>query len=825
MLCYEHSESVFTHSLEENKHMTDRIQKLRNGLFESFPAICPERAEIFTESMKKSEGRPIVKRRADAFYDVLDRMSILVRDGELLVGNQASSVHAAPVFPEYSTRWIVEEFEGNPYHFHERPCDQFSYTEETKSRVLKTIAYWENKSLISCVWDQLPEAARKAWELNAIDDTWCAAAGLGNVLPDHEMVLRAGLNGVIAQAKERLKNLDMTEPGAINQSWFLEAVIRSNEAVINFAGRFAEKLVEESEKAADPARKAELKKMAENCRRVPAEPARNFWEAIQTVWFVHLAIQIETNGHAVSLGRFDQYLWPFLEADLASGAITREFALELVESFFIKCNEINKLRSWSDSEFFPGYHLAENLAVGGQTADGKNAVNDLTRIILDATAQMGLTKPSVSMKWFEGTDDAFMDEVLRTIQAHKGGQPALYNDAGVMRILKNMGVADEDLYTWAPVGCIEASVPGKWDFAAKGSWLNLGKVFEITLNNGTDPATGQTLLPGDGTLETFKSADAILAAYKKQLHFYMELQVIVEHISDEMHILHDQNAFRSSLVHDCIERGKSLVEGGARYTADGGPTAGAVTAGDSIAAIDYVLFDKKIFTPRQLMHALKTNFEDQETSPTGFEIRQTLINKVPKFGNDDDYADRWTVAIDDYLGSTYFKEFKSSRYGKGPIPGTFALSQSSVTGNIAFGKSVGALPNGRKAGEAMNNGVSPSNGMEQNGPTALINSEGKLPAIWFQKGSLFNMRLTSDSLSTEAGRNRALSLVKTHFRNNQYHIQFNVLGDEILRKAQEKPEEYRDLMVRIAGYSAFFTPLNRELQNDVIARMEFEVKN
>lgn len=804
--------------------MTERIKKLRDGLFEDIPAICPERAVIFTESMKKTEGQPIVKRRAEAFYQVLDKMTIFVREGELLVGNQASSVHAAPVFPEYATDWIVSEFEGKPYHFSERPCDQFCWKEDARDQILDTVKYWEGKSLFRSVWSQLPESSKKAWEINAIDDTWCAASGLGNLLPDHELVLREGLKGVIARAQARLDELDLTEPGAITQQWFLQAVIRSNEAVVNYASRFADQLDRQAASEKNESRKQELQVMADNCRRVPAEPAETFWQAIQAVWFIQLILHVETNGHAISLGRFDQYLWPYLKAEMESGMISREFALELVESFFVKANEINKLRSWGDSEFFPGYHLAENLAIGGQTAGGRDAVNELSGIVLDATAAMGLTKPSVSVRWFEGTNDAFMHKALETIQAHKGGQPALYNDLCVMDLLRNMGIDEKDLYNWAPVGCIESSIPGKWDFAAKGSWLNLGKVFEITLNNGTDPATGVQLLPGDGTLESFSGAEEILEAYRKQLRFYMEQQVIVEHISDEMHILHNQNAFRSSLVNDCIARGKTLVEGGAVYTADGGPTAGAMTVGDSIAAIDWALYDKKIFSPEQLAHALKTNFEDESTSPGGSEIQQALINKVPKFGNDDDYADRWTVAIDDFLGETYFTEFKSSRYGKGPVPGTFALSQSSVTGNIAFGKSVGALPNGRKAGTATNNGVSPSNGMERSGPTALINSEAKLPSKWFQKGSLFNMRLSADSLTQEEGRNRILALVKTHFQNNQYHIQFNVVDDDTLMDAQKHPEEYRDLMVRIAGYSAFFTPLNEELQNDVIERMRFEVK-
>ncbi|WP_020611171.1 glycyl radical protein [Sediminispirochaeta bajacaliforniensis] len=803
--------------------MNKRIAALRERLFEKIPEICPERAVLFTESMKQSEGQPIVKRRAQALYEVLDKMTIFVRDGELIVGNQASTTRGAPAFPEYSVDWIIKEFNGDPYHFAERPCDKFTYSERTKEQLLATIDYWKGKTLFENVWSQLPEEARVAWEINAIDDTWCAAAGLGNVLPDHQMVLEQGLEGIIERAEKGLADLDLTEPGTISQYWFLQAVVTANKAVINFAGRFANLLLDLAEKEPDPVRKKELLTMSENCRQVPAKPAQSFWQAIQAVWFIQLILQIETNGHAISLGRFDQYLWPYFQRDIERGVLTREKALELVESFFIKANEINKLRSWADSEYFPGYHLAENLAIGGQTADGKDAVNQLTYTILDATADLKLTKPSVSLKWFEGTSDEFMDKALSVVEAHKGGQPALYNDLAVMRILDNMGVKKEDQYGWAPVGCIEATVPGKWDFAAKGSWLNVGKIFEMTLNNGKDPATGITLMKGEGDLTAFSDTHAIMEACKKQLFYYMRLQVIVEHISDEMHILHDQNAFRSSLVHDCIERGKSLIEGGAVYTADGGPAAGHISVGDSLAAIEYAVFEKGILSLSQLQHALSTNFEDQTTSPSGEEIRQLMINKAPKFGNDDDDADKWTVEINEFLGSTYQKAFKSSRYGKGPIPATFALSQSSVTGNVAFGKSVGALPCGRKAGEPVNNGVSPANGSERNGPTAVINSEAKLPSIWFQKGSIFNMRLTPQTLSTAEGRKRTLALVKTHFKNYQYHIQFNVLDDATLEEAQKKPEEYRDLMVRISGYSAFFTPLNKELQNDVIARMKFNM--
>ncbi len=803
--------------------MNSRLEKLRDELLDTTPEICSERAKIFTESMKRSEGEPIVKRRAKSFHEVLDKMSIFVRDGELLVGNQARSPRAAPIFPEYSVEWIEDEFNGKQYHFDKRPSDKFRYTQEVEHEIRDIIKYWRGKTVFENLRKLMPKEARIAWDMGAIDETWVSAAGLGNILPDYEMLLNKGLEFIIEKASKKMDSLDLSEPDQIKKYWFLESVILTNKAVINFAHRFADKLDKMATEEVDEERKKELKTMASNCLRVPEKPATNFWEALQFVWFIHLVMQIETNGHAISVGRFDQFLWPFYQEDIKKGMMTPERALELIESFFIKANEVNKLRSWGDTKYFPGYHMAENLAIGGQTAEGNDAINDLTYLVLEATREMKLPKPSVSFKWFEGTSDKFMEKALDVVQEHAGGQPAFYNDLGVMRMLKNMGIKSEDLYNWAPVGCIEASIPGKWDFAAKGSWLNTAKIFEITINNGKDPKTGITLLPGDGDLATFKDMNEMMKAFKKQLHYYMKLQVITEHINDELHILHDINAFRSSLIDDCIERGKSLIEGGSIYSADGGPTTGTITVSDSLTAIETAVFEKKWISGKELHHALLTNFKDDSTHPTGEDIRQMLLNKVPKFGNDDDKADKWTVAVMDYIGSTYHKDFKNSRYGKGPIPGTFAYSQSSVTGNIPFGSFVGATPNGRRDRDPLNNGVSPTNGAEQHGPTAVINSVGKLPSIWFQKGAIFNVRLIPEILQRPAGKKQVLALIKTLFKKYQYHIQFNVIGTKTLKDAQMKPEKYRDLMVRVAGYSALFTPLNRELQDDIIKRMEFEM--
>ena len=399
--------------------------------------------------------------------------------------------------------------------------------------------------------------------------------------------------------------------------------------------------------------------------------------------------------------------------------------------------------------------------------------------------------------------------------------PAFYNDPGVMRMMKGLGVSSDDTWNWAPVGCIEASIPGKWDFACKGPRLNKAKVLEITLNNGTDPATGVTLLPGRGDLSTFETIQDVWAAYRDQLHFFMEQQVKIEHINDEIHRMHDVNAFRSSLIKDCIGRGRALIDGGSIYSTDGGPTVGAMTAADALAGIETAVFAEEWVTGAQLKHAIETDFQDQATEPTGEEIRQLLLNRAPKFGNDDDRADKWAVAVTDYIGSTYQTEFVNSRHGMGPKIGTYSYCQSSVTANVAMGKLVGALPNGRRAGEPLNNGISPASGAEGHGATACINSVSKLPSIWFSRGAIFNMRLSPEALKTREGRSRAAALVKTLFENNQYHVQFNVIGTDTLRDAQAHPEKHRDLMVRVAGYSAFFAPLNAELQEDIIRRVAF----
>lgn len=803
--------------------MNERIQRLRKELTEQKPYVDGERCKIFTESMKTTDGLPIIIRRAKSFYEVLDKMTVWVKPGELIVGNMAKNAKSSPVFPEYSAQWILEELDGKPYRWEDRPGDKFYILPEDEKIVRECAEYWNGKTLYDYVRKNLPKEVNDAWDAGVTDETWVCAAGLGNEIVDYKMVVEKGLEDVLTRIQEKKDSIDILDPDALKQLHFLEAAKLGNEAVLNYSNRLADKCEEEAGKTDDPEYKKELMELAEICRYVPFHPARTFQEAVQSIFMVLLAVHMESNGHAISLGRFDQYVYPLYKKDIEEGRITKEKALEIIECFFIKCNELNKLRSWPDTEFFMGYQMFINLAICGQTVEGKDATNDISRMCIQACRELKLITPSVSVKCFDGTTDEVLMDALEATIEHKGGMPAFYNDKAFIKILREMGVAEEDLVDWCPDGCIEASIPGKWDFAAKGPWLSIEKVLEITLNNGKDPATGTVFRKPDKDIVASSSMEDIFEEYKKTLKYFLDLNCLTEHINDEVHVRYDLNAFRSSLVQDCIGRCLDLVEGGALYSADGGPTAGTISAGDALTGIEYLVFDKKILTMEQLLHACVTNFEDESTTPTGKEIQMIMKNKVPKFGNDDDYADKWVVAIEEYVGHSLNHDYKSSKYGKGPVPCCFAYSQTPVTGNISFGSRIGATPDGRSAGEPVNNGVSPANGSERNGATAACNSVAKIPTIYDQKGNIFNMRLAPSTIANQESRQKILDMMRALFDKDAEQIQFNVVDNEVLKEAQKRPEDFPDLMVRVSGYSALFTSLGVACQNDVINRTEVEM--
>ena len=803
--------------------MNYRVQKLRKELAETKPYVDSERCRIFTESMKKSDGLPIIIRRAMSFKDVLENMTVWVKPGELIVGNQTPVAKGSPIYPEYSAQWILDELDGKPFRWEDRPGDKFWVKPEDEKVIRECAEYWNGHTVYDFVRKNLTDEINAAWDAGVTDETWVCAAGLGNEIPDYKLVVEKGLKDVMDRIQAKMDSLDMMEADSLKKKHFLDAAMMTNKAVVRYAERLAEKCEEVAASCEIEDYKKELLEIADSLRYVPYHPARNFREAIQSIFIVLLAVHLESNGHAISLGRFDQYVYPLYKKDIEEGRLTEEEALEIVECFFIKCNELNKLRSWPDTEFFMGYQMFINLAICGQTVDGKDATNAVSRLCIQGCRELKLITPSISVKYFDGTKDDILLEALEATIEHKGGMPAFYNDKAFIKILRRMGIAENDLVDWSPDGCIEASIPGKWDFAAKGPWLSVEKVLEITLNDGVDPATGHLFKATDKKMVDCASIDEVFEEYKKMLKYFMDLNCLTEHINDEVHVRYDLNAFRSSLVEDCIGRCLDLVEGGSLYSADGGPTAGSISSGDSMAAIEYLVFDKKIVTMAELQHALKTDFQDQTTTPTGSELQMIMLNKIPKFGNDDDYADKWTVAVEDYIGSSLNNNYRSSKYGKGPVPCCFAYSQSPVTGNISFGSRIGATPDGRNAGAAVNNGVSPANGSERCGATAACNSVGKIPTIWDQKGNIFNMRLAPSTIATKEQRMNIVAMMRSFFDKDGEQIQFNVTDTETLRAAQKKPEDYPDLMVRVSGYSALFTSLGEAAQNDVINRREVEL--
>ena len=445
--------------------MNNRVQKLRDELAAQKPYVDGERCRVFTESMKKTDGLPIIIRRAKSFYDVLDQMTVWVKPGELIVGNQSRVPKGSPIYPEYSAQWILDELDGKPFRWEDRPGDKFYIKEEDEKLIRKCAEFWNGKTVYDYVRKNLTPEILDAWDAGITDETWVCAAGLGNEIVDYKLVVEKGLEDVSGRIEARLDSLDMLEPDSLKKKHFLDAALLGNQAVVNFAARIADKCEEEAGNTGVRKYRSELLEIAESLRHVPLYPARTFREAVQSIFIILLAVHLESNGHAISLGRFDQYVYPLYKKDIEEGRITREEALEIIECFFIKCNELNKLRSWPDTEFFMGYQMFINLAVCGQTQDGEDATNEVSRLCIQGCRELKLITPSISIKYFDGTTDELLLEALDAAIEHKGGMPAFYNDNAFIKILRRMGVAEEDLVDWCPDGCIEASIPGKWDFA------------------------------------------------------------------------------------------------------------------------------------------------------------------------------------------------------------------------------------------------------------------------------------------------------------------------------------------------------------------------
>ncbi len=792
--------------------LTDRMHNFREELLNAKSMVSVERARLTTESYKEHADKPMVLRRALCLENILKNMTIFIEDNSIIAGNQAESNRSAPIFPEYAMDWVIDELD----EFEKRAGDIFYITEESKNVLREIAPFWEHKTLKDRGLAGMPAESRIFYDLGIIKAEGNITSGDAHIAVNHETVLNLGLINYKERTEKKLEGLDLTDYRNLNKSYFYRAILIVLDAVAAFAKRYADLALELSEKESDVNRKEELLEMSRILNKVPYYPAETFQEAVQSLWIIHLVLQIESNGHSLSYGRMDQYLNPFYEKDLNIGKITEDSATELLTNLWLKTFTINKIRSWSHTRFSAGSPLYQNVTVGGQTVDKKDAVNPLSYLILKSVAQTKLPQPNLTVRYHRGLSDDFMKECIEVVRLGFG-MPAFNSDEVIIPSFIEKGIDEKDAYNYSAIGCVEVAVPGKWGYRCTGmSFLNFPKSLLIALNDGIDPESGTKLCDGVGHFKDMTTFDEVMKAWDKIIREFTRHSVIIDSCADLAIEEVTADVLCSALTDDCIERGLNLKEGGAVYDFISDLQVGIANLGDSLAAIKKCVFEDKSFTPAQVWDALLNNFEGED----GKRIQDILLNDAPKYGNDDDYIDlllreAYEIYIDE------IKKYKNTRYGRGPIGGCYYAGTSSISANVPQGAGTLATPDGRKAGEPLAEGGSPSHAMDKNGPTAVFKSVSKLPTHDITGGVLLNQKVTPQMLSKESDREKLILLIRTFFnRLEGFHVQYNVVSRDTLLDAQKHPEEHRDLIVRVAGYSAFFNVLSKQTQDDIIERTE-----
>lgn len=791
------------------KCSTKRTSDFRETLLNSIPKICVERAMLTTEAYKEHEMDQIVIKRAFMLKKILENMTIYIEPDSLIAGNQASSNRSAPIFPEYAMDWIIRELD----EFDQRNGDRFAISEDDKSMLQQIYPYWKGRTLQDKCYAVYPEKARLIYDLGIIRNEGNITSGDAHLAVDYDTVLKYGLEGYGKRTQDKLDSLDMSDFDDIKKSFFYRAVLITIDSIAAFALRYAV-LADELAKTTDTTRKTELLEIARICRNVPMKPAKTFHEAIQSVWFIHLALQIESNGHSLSYGRFDQYCLPYYNKSKTEG-MTDDFAVELLENLWLKTFTINKIRSKGHSRFAAGSPMYQNITIGGQTPDKKSAINNLSRLVLKSVANTHLPQPNLTVRYFSGMPQDFMDECIEVIKEGIG-MPAFNNDEIVIPSLIKQGVSETDAYNYSAIGCVEVGVPGKWGYRCTGmSYLNFPRTLMTALNNGIDLNTGKQICDPHNHFVDMETFDDVMDAWDKTARQLVKIGVTLDNCADLVIEQEVPDILCSTLVDDCIERGKHLKEGGAIYDIVSQLQVGIANLGDSLAAIKKAVFDEKLLTANELWQALINNYEVEN----GESIRRLLLD-MPKYGNDDDYVDDLVVAgYRTYIDE--IKKYKNTRHGRGVIGGNYRPGTSSVAANVAQGASTTATPDGRRSGEPLAEGCSPQHSCDVNGPTSVLKSVSKLETIEITGGVLLNQKVSPDLLSQKEDCKKLSILVRTFFdKLDGYHIQYNVVSKETLIDAQKHPEKHKDLIVRVAGYSTFFNILSTASQNDIISRTE-----
>lgn len=792
--------------------LTERMKEFREEVLDEKPYIDAQRAILATLAYKENLNQPRVMVRAKMLEKVLDNMSIYIEDKSLLAGNQATKNRNAPIFPEYTMEFVMNELD----QFEKRDGDIFYITEKTKEQLREIAPFWQNNNLRARGEALLPEEVRVFMETGVFGMEGKLNAGDAHLAVNYERILKDGLKGYEKRVKEYKATLDLTDPESIDKYCFYNAVLIVLEAVRNFANRYSVLAKDLAEKELNQERKIELLEISRICSKVPYEPAETFQEAVQSVWFIQLILQIESNGHSLSYGRFDQYMYPYYDRDIKNGTIKESEALELLTCLWIKTLTINKVRSQAHTLSSAGSPMYQNVTIAGQTIDKKDAVNDLSFLVLKSVAQTRLTQPNLTVRYHKNINKHFLDECVEVMRLGFG-MPALNNDEIIIPSFMDWQVKEEDAYNYSAIGCVETAVPGKWGYRCTGmSYINFPRMLLCTMNNGVDLTSNKRFTNGYGYFTEMESYEELLKAWDKTIREITRYSVIVENVIDKASERDVPDILCSALTDDCIARGKTIKEGGAVYDFISGLQVGIANMADCLAAIKKLVYEEKKITRQELWDAILDDF----SSPENKKIQEMLIREAPKYGNDDDYVDQLIVeAYDSYIEE--IEKYPNTRYNRGPIGGIRYAGTSSISANVGQGMSTMATPDGRNAFEPLAEGCSPAHNSDKNGPTAVFKSVSKLRTNKITGGVLLNQKMTPQMLSTEENRQKLELLIKTFFnRLHGYHVQYNIVSKETLIDAQKHPEKHKDLIVRVAGYSAFFNVLSKKTQDDIIGRTE-----
>ena len=809
MKCYGRTDME---NVEHFGTLTERMKEFREEVLDEKPYIDAQRAILATLAYKENLNQPRVMVRAKMLEKVLDNMSIYIEDKSLLAGNQATKNRNAPIFPEYTMEFVMNELD----QFEKRDGDVFYITEKTKEQLREIAPFWQNNNLRARGEALLPEEVRVFMETGVFGMEGKLNAGDAHLAVNYERILKEGLRGYEKRVKECKATLDLTNPDNIDKYCFYNAVLIVLEAVRNFANRYSVLAKDLAEKELNQERKIELLEISRICSKVPYEPAETFQEAVQSVWFIQLILQIESNGHSLSYGRFDQYMYPYYNRDIKNGTIKESEALELLTCLWIKTLTINKVRSQAHTLSSAGSPMYQNVTIAGQTIDKKDAVNDLSFLVLKSVAQTRLTQPNLTVRYHKNINKHFLDECIEVMRLGFG-MPALNNDEIIIPSFMDWQVKEEDAYNYSAIGCVETAVPGKWGYRCTGmSYINFPRMLLCTMNNGVDLTSNKRFTKGYGHFTEMESYEELLEAWDKTIREITRYSVIVENVIDKASERDVPDILCSALTDDCIARGKTIKEGGAVYDFISGLQVGIANMADCLAAIKKLVYEEKKITRQELWDAILDDF----SSPENKKIQEMLIREAPKYGNDDDYVDQLIVeAYDSYIEE--IEKYPNTRYNRGPIGGIRYAGTSSISANVGQGMSTMATPDGRNAFEPLAEGCSPAHNSDKNGPTAVFKSVSKLRTNKITGGVLLNQKMTPQMLSTEENRQKLELLIKTFFnRLHGYHVQYNIVSKETLIDAQKHPENHKDLIVRVAGYSAFFNVLSKKTQDDIIGRTE-----